>query len=161
MDSSHLCFLEDSFNFVPLTGECYQRQIFIDCLLDASWEPPLMEWSVDHICSSFVVLSEHLAYGPGFRCPLHPWRRGSRDPESASWRLTTSHSTLFFPTMCVLICGGTGVGLGVWAEWSGLLLLTAEWGYLENLRSLPVPEWGTLTLGTRLLSVSSEHCRGQ
>lgn len=74
---------------------------------------------------------------------------------------TTSHSTHFSLIVCGLICGDAGMRLGVRAEWSSPLLLTAKWGYLENLRSLQVPEWGTLTLGTWLLSVSAEHPKGQ
>lgn len=110
MDSSHLCFLEDSFNFVPLTGECYQRQIFIDCLLDASWEPPLMGWNIDHICSSFVMLSELLAYGPGCTVPLACLEEGKQ----RSWvsQLATNHQPQY-PFLPYHVCPD------MWGRWRG------------------------------------------
>lgn len=96
MDSSHLCFLEDSFKIVPLTGEHYQRQILIDCLLGASWEPPSMGW-VYTTHASPLLLSEHLEYGPG--CMVAPCIFGGRKAKILSQQVGDYHQPQhpFFP----------------------------------------------------------------
>ena len=96
-------------------------------LSTAFWVPPFMgEVYIQHVLLCCCVTQILRIWTRLYGGPYHTWGRKSKDLELVSWWLPPATAPIFSPWGVCLMCQDTSMGLGMQAEWSGLLLHTAK-----------------------------------
>ena len=157
-----LVFLKDGFNFVPLTSE-HQRHIY--------WLPSMCKHRnatcgvryIKHVILPCRDLEyrQSCTWLSSLYLDMLGWGRESS--EVLSHQISDCQQPWHpFDPITHMLCAMQGWQRRTQGKVKKLLIVHSKVRkYLKNLKSLPVPKWGMLTLGTLLLSVSCGHPRDQ